>query len=93
MIQLRHANAKDVKAISELEALCFPAAEACTKEGFAKRIDVFGEHFILLEEDGKREFYSLKQYRSSKISNSTDVVDFFYVNFFNFFRCICCMLL
>ena len=53
MIQLRHANAKDVKAISELEALCFPAAEACTKEGFAKRIDVFGEHFILLEENGK----------------------------------------
>ena len=40
-----------------------------------------------------REFYSLGQSKVPKFSISTDVVDFFYVNFFKFFRCMCCMLL
>ena len=41
----------------------------------------------------EREFYSLGQSKVPKFSISTDVVDFFYVNFFKIFRCICCMLL
>ena len=40
-----------------------------------------------------REFYSLGQSKVPKFSISTDVVDFFYFNFFKIFRCICCMLL
>ena len=39
----------------------------------------------------EREFYSLGQSKVPKFSISTDVVDFFYVNFFKIFRCICCM--
>lgn len=52
-VVIRLATVKDLDAITEMEALCFPAAEAATREAFEKRLSVFANHFWLLEKDGK----------------------------------------
>lgn len=44
---------EDLEAITKLEAMCFPKAEAATKESFEKRLKYFANHFWLLEENGK----------------------------------------
>lgn len=40
----------DLDDIAEVEAECFPEAEAATREEFADRIRVYGDHFWLLYE-------------------------------------------
>ena len=44
----------DLAAVTEVEAACFPAAEAATEADFAKRLAVYPNHFWLLEEDDGR---------------------------------------
>lgn len=52
-MQIRKGSMEDLEAITEVEARCFPAAEAAGKEAFCKRLSVFPDYFWLLEEDGK----------------------------------------
>lgn len=52
-MEIRTATLADLEAITEVEAICFPAAEAADKQTFQKRLEVFAEHFWLLEEDTK----------------------------------------
>lgn len=52
-MQIRTATIADLEKIAEVEAICFPPAEAASKESFAKRLQVYPEHFWLLEDDGK----------------------------------------
>jgi len=47
-MRIRLATMKDLNAITEVEALCFPQSEAATKESFKKRLEVFPNHFWLL---------------------------------------------
>ena len=49
---IRTAVPADLKAITALEAACFPAAEAATEADFAARLAVYPDHFWLLEEEG-----------------------------------------
>ena len=42
------ASFYDLEQISEVEAQCFPAAEAATKEEFADRLHYYGDHFWLM---------------------------------------------
>ncbi|MFQ9463862.1 MAG: hypothetical protein ACLR09_02595 [Gallintestinimicrobium sp.] len=48
--QRRHL---DLDCVAAVEAECFPAAEAASKEEFAERIAAYGNHFWLLFENGK----------------------------------------
>ena len=51
---IRNVKAEDLDQVTEVEALCFPAAEAATEESFRKRIDTFPESFLVAEnESGK----------------------------------------
>lgn len=50
---IRTATAADLRAVTELEAACFPAAEAATEADFAQRLAAYPHHFWLLEEDGR----------------------------------------
>ena len=52
-LEVRLATKADLDAITEMEAECFPQAEAATRESFEKRLSVFPNHFWLLEKDGK----------------------------------------
>lgn len=46
-MEIRKATMDDLAAISELEAVCFPPAEAATRESFEKRLQVFADCFWL----------------------------------------------
>jgi predicted N-acetyltransferase YhbS len=50
---IRTATAADLRAVTELEAACFPAAEAATEADFAQRLAAYPHHFWLLEENGR----------------------------------------
>ena len=52
MYTIRPAADTDIERMAEIEALCFPAAEAATLESFQKRFAVFPECFFVLEVSG-----------------------------------------
>ena len=52
-MNIRKASMADLEAIARMELLCFPEAEAATKESFEKRIAVFGDCFWLLEDENQ----------------------------------------
>ena len=47
-MEIRKATKEDVSIITEIEAQCFPKAEAATYEEFAERLAVYPEGFWLL---------------------------------------------
>ena len=51
-MQIRTATMADLAAVTAVEAACFPAAEAATAADFAARLEVYPNHFWLLEADG-----------------------------------------
>ncbi|MBS7253542.1 GNAT family N-acetyltransferase [Flavobacterium branchiicola] len=46
----RNATLNDLAIINEIENLCFPPNEAATSETLAKRLQVFPQHFWLIED-------------------------------------------
>ena len=46
----RTATAADLAQIAQIEAVCFPAAEAATPESFARRLQSYSNHFWLLRD-------------------------------------------
>jgi ribosomal protein S18 acetylase RimI-like enzyme len=49
----RNATINDLAAISAIENICFPPNEAASPASFAKRLEVFPQHFWLLEVEGE----------------------------------------
>ena len=52
-MKIRTATILDLQAITEVEARCFPKAEAASENDFQKRLSVYPNHFWLLEDDKK----------------------------------------
>lgn len=52
-MEIRIAAMEDLAAIAEVEKVCFPPAEAATKESFQRRLEVFSNHFWLLWDEEK----------------------------------------
>lgn len=52
MPTIRLAKTDDIDRMAEIEALCFPSAEAASLESFKQRFAVFAECFYVLEVDG-----------------------------------------
>ena len=51
-MDIRNATMADLAAVTRLEAICFPEAEAATEASFARRLEVYPNHFWILT-DGK----------------------------------------
>ncbi|MBR6614734.1 MAG: GNAT family N-acetyltransferase [Lachnospiraceae bacterium] len=49
---IRPVKPEDLDRVTEVEAVCFPAAEAATRESFAQRIAAFPECFFVAEHNG-----------------------------------------
>ena len=47
-MEIRTATMADLAAVTYLEAICFPAAEAASEESFAQRLTCYPNHFWLL---------------------------------------------
>ena len=72
-MEIRHATAADVEALAEVEAECFPKAEAATAEEFAGRVKYYGNHFWLMF-DGDR----LVSFVDGFVTNEADLTDEMY---------------
>lgn len=46
---IRNAQWQDLDKLAQIEAACFPAAEAATKETLAQRLQIYSKHFWVLE--------------------------------------------
>lgn len=45
---IRHATMNDLDEVTRVEAECFPAAEAASRESFAARLEKYPNHFWLM---------------------------------------------
>ena len=52
-MKIRTATMDDLNEIANVEAECFPVAEAATKDEFSDRIRYYGNHFWLMFEENK----------------------------------------
>lgn len=48
-LSFQQATIEDLDLIVSIEARCFPEAEAATRDQFADRLSVYGEHFWILK--------------------------------------------
>lgn len=52
-MEIRAATISDIDAIANVESLCFPQAEAATREQIAERVKAYGNHFWLMFDEGR----------------------------------------
>lgn len=52
-IVIRQVRQEDLDAVTRVEAVCFPQAEAASREAFSMRIAAFAESFFVAEQDGE----------------------------------------
>lgn len=69
-MNIRLATMEDLEAITAVEAICFPAAEAASKEAIQKRLEKFPNHFWLLFDGAK-----LVGFINGMVSNSPILYD------------------
>ena len=74
-MHIRLARPEDLAALTALEAVCFPAAEAATEESFRSRLAHYAGHFWLLE-DGD----TLVSFVNGLVTNERDLTDEMYEN-------------
>ena len=48
---IRTATVGDLDIVAEVESICFPPEEACSRESFKARLDSYSNHFWLLFDD------------------------------------------
>ncbi|MST87632.1 GNAT family N-acetyltransferase [Lactobacillus porci] len=72
-MEIRHAMAADLEALAEVEAECFPKAEAATAEEPAGRVKYYGNHFWLMF-DGDR----LVSFVDGFVTDEADLTDEMY---------------
>lgn len=52
-LKIRLARPEDAERLAQIEAECFPPAEAASKDAVLSRMKVFPENFLVAEEDGE----------------------------------------
>lgn len=52
-LKIRQAATDDLDRITEIEAICFPEAEAASRESLRKRLEVYRDSFLVAELEGK----------------------------------------
>ncbi len=74
-MNIRYATMADLDDIASVEAECFPALEAATKEEFEQRIKYYGNHFWLMFDNDK-----LIAFVDGFVTDETDLTDEMYEN-------------
>ena len=74
-MEIRKATMADLAAVTRLEAICFPAAEAASEESFARRLEVYPDHFwVLMDGD------TIVSFVNGMVTNKPDLCDEMYDN-------------
>lgn len=74
-MKIRTASLDDLSAITAVEAVCFPPAEAAGPESFRRRLTVYPDHFWLLF-DGE----TLVGFVNGMVTQAADLTDEMYDN-------------
>lgn len=74
-MEIRTAELSDLDAIAQVEAECFPAAEAATKKALEARLQSYNNHFWLLLDEGK-----LVSFVDGMVTDQKDLTDDLYEN-------------
>ena len=74
-MKIRTATIADIDAIAKVESLCFPQAEAATREQIAERVKAYGNHFWLMLDEGK-----LIAFVDGMVTDEADLTDEMYEN-------------
>lgn len=69
-MKLRIATLIDLDALTALENMCFPPNEAASRESFIRRLQVFPDHFWILESEGR-----LVGFINGMVTNNERIVD------------------
>ncbi|MDC7292094.1 GNAT family N-acetyltransferase [Butyrivibrio sp. DSM 10294] len=72
-MKIRTATIEDLDAIAAVEAECFPAAEAASKEEFEDRLAYYADHFWLMFDEDK-----LIAFVDGFVTNEPDLTDEMY---------------
>ena len=72
---IRTATLADLDAVAAVEAACFPAAEAATREELADRLAHYGDHFWLMFDGG-----TLIAFVDGMVTDRTDLTDDLYAD-------------
>lgn len=72
-MKIRTATIHDLDQIAAVEAECFPAAEAATREELKARLEVYGDHFWLMFDEEK-----LIAFVDGMVTDEPDLVDEMY---------------
>ena len=74
-MEIRTAELSDLDAIAQVEAECFPAAEAATKKALEARLQSYNNHFWLLLDEGR-----LVSFVDGMVTDQKDLTDDLYEN-------------
>lgn len=74
-MDIRTATMDDLEQIAAVERACFPAAEAATREEFARRLTHYADHFWLML-DGRQ----LVAFVDGMVTDRADLTDEMYEN-------------
>ncbi|MDS0525274.1 GNAT family N-acetyltransferase [Clostridium sp. SHJSY1] len=72
-ITIRQIKIEDLDRVTEIERICFPEAEAATRESFKKRINTFQESFFVAEKDNE-----IIGFINGCVTNETTILDELY---------------
>ncbi|MFQ9212078.1 MAG: GNAT family N-acetyltransferase [Eubacterium ventriosum] len=72
-MKIRTATIADIDAIAKVESLCFPQAEAATREQIAERVKAYGNHFWLMLDEVK-----LIAFVDGMVTDEADLTDEMY---------------
>lgn len=72
-MKIRTATIADIDAIAKVESLCFPQAEAVTREQIAERVKAYGNHFWLMLDEVK-----LIAFVDGMVTDEADLTDEMY---------------
>ena len=72
-MEIRLATMADLAAVTALEAVCFPPAEAAKEDSFRARLAAYPDHFWLLEYDGR-----LVSFVNGLVTDEADLTDEMY---------------
>ena len=74
-MNIRTATLNDLDAVTAVEAACFPAAEAATREELADRLAHYGDHFWLMFDGG-----TLIAFVDGMVTDAADLTDAMYAD-------------
>ncbi len=72
-MEIHKGTLADLDAVAAVEAACFPAAEAATRESFRARLSAYPSHFLLAFEEGE-----LIGFIDGMVTDAEDLTDAMY---------------